>query len=209
MRPDSASVRLPSLSLPCCHEIKGHDIPLRDNAILASVSWHSFRYVRYADERVVELVEADCIELRALVSSRDVSAVVSTVGWAFRRAGWSQAVWRPMVRGGESARPAGIPEQGGGEKVDEQTCDALSLVVMHPMRRVGQALDAVGLKGPDGETVVECAGLFSFIGADPSSGWLSSCAALDERGFVLTDLSITPDQLDGGWETLRRLPFAV
>jgi thioredoxin reductase (NADPH) len=68
-------------------------------------------------------------------------------------------------------------------------------------------LRALRLKGPDGETLVECAALFSFIGADPSSGWLSGCAALDERGFVLTDLSLTPDQLDGGWDTLGRLPL--
>jgi hypothetical protein len=33
--------------------------------------------------------------------------------------------------------------QGGGEEVDEQLGDALSLVVMDPVRRVGQALDAV------------------------------------------------------------------
>ena len=33
--------------------------------------------------------------------------------------------------------------QGGGEEVDEQLVDALRLVVMHPVRRVGQALDAV------------------------------------------------------------------
>jgi hypothetical protein len=32
---------------------------------------------------------------------------------------------------------------GGGEKVGEQVCDALSLVVVHPVRGVGQALDAV------------------------------------------------------------------
>ncbi len=70
-----------------------------------------------------------------------------------------------------------------------------------------EALRAVRLKGPEGETVVDCAGLFSFIGADPSSGWLSGCAALDERGFVLTDLSLTPDQLDADWETLGRLPL--
>jgi thioredoxin reductase (NADPH) len=70
-----------------------------------------------------------------------------------------------------------------------------------------ETLRALSLEGPDGETVVECAGLFSFIGADPSSGWLSGCAALDERGFVLTDLSLTPDQLDGGWETLGRRPL--
>src|ERR671934_2886701 len=30
-----------------------------------------------------------------------------------------------------------------GEEVDQQLVDALSLVVMHPVRRVGQALDAV------------------------------------------------------------------
>jgi hypothetical protein len=32
---------------------------------------------------------------------------------------------------------------GGGEEVDEQLCDALGLVVVDPVRRVGQALDAV------------------------------------------------------------------
>jgi thioredoxin reductase (NADPH) len=70
-----------------------------------------------------------------------------------------------------------------------------------------ETLRALRLKGPDGESVVECAGLFSFVGADPSSGWLSGCAALDDRGFVLTDLSLTPDELDEGWRTLSRLPL--
>ncbi len=70
-----------------------------------------------------------------------------------------------------------------------------------------ETLRSLRLKEPDGETVVECAGLFSFIGADPSSGWLSGCAALDERGFVLTDFSLTADQLAEGWQTLGRLPL--
>jgi thioredoxin reductase (NADPH) len=70
-----------------------------------------------------------------------------------------------------------------------------------------ETLRSVRLEGPEGETVVECAGLFSFIGADPSSGWLSGCAALDERGFVLTDLSLGPDSLREGWDTLSRLPL--
>ena len=43
------------------------------------------------------------------------------------------------------------------------------------------------------------AGLFSFIGAEPSSGWLSGRAALDDRGFVLTDRSLSEVQLDGRW----------
>jgi thioredoxin reductase (NADPH) len=70
-----------------------------------------------------------------------------------------------------------------------------------------QTLRALRLNGPDGESVVACVGLFSFIGADPSSGWLSGCAALDERRFVLTDLSLPTAQLDAGWETLGRVPL--
>jgi thioredoxin reductase (NADPH) len=70
-----------------------------------------------------------------------------------------------------------------------------------------ETLRAVHLNGPDGKVVLRCAGLFSFIGADPSSGWLNGCAALDDRGFVVTDLSLTPDQLGQGWETLARSPL--
>jgi thioredoxin reductase (NADPH) len=70
-----------------------------------------------------------------------------------------------------------------------------------------ETLRALQIKGPDGTTTIECRGLFSFIGADPSSGWLSGCAALDERGFVLTDLSLTPDALGSGWEVLNRQPL--
>ena len=71
-----------------------------------------------------------------------------------------------------------------------------------------ETLRAVHLDGPDdGKVVLRCAGLFSFIGADPTSGWLNGCAALDDRGFVLTDLSLTPDQLGQGWQTLARSPL--
>ncbi len=70
-----------------------------------------------------------------------------------------------------------------------------------------QTLRAAHLDGPDGQTVLPCAGLFSFIGAEPSSGWLGGCAALDDRGFVLTDLSISPDQLEEGWQRLTRSPL--
>jgi thioredoxin reductase (NADPH) len=70
-----------------------------------------------------------------------------------------------------------------------------------------ETLRAIHLHGPDGETVIDCAGLFSFIGADPSSGWLSGCAAVDQRGFVLTDLSLTAGQLGDEWAALERLPL--
>ncbi len=70
-----------------------------------------------------------------------------------------------------------------------------------------ETLRVVHLSGPDGTNVLPCAGLFSFIGADPSSGWLSGCAALDAEGFVTTDLSLTPDQLGQSWTSLDRSPL--
>jgi len=72
-----------------------------------------------------------------------------------------------------------------------------------------ETLREVRIAGPRGQTALPCAGLFSFIGADPQSAWLSGCAALDARGFVLTDRSLATDQLDERWEVLGRgpLPF--
>jgi thioredoxin reductase (NADPH) len=71
-----------------------------------------------------------------------------------------------------------------------------------------ETLQAVHLDGPDGGVVLRCAGLFSFIGADPSSAWLNGWAALDDRGFVLTDLSLGPDQLGEVWQTMARSPLS-
>jgi thioredoxin reductase (NADPH) len=72
-----------------------------------------------------------------------------------------------------------------------------------------ETLRAVQLESPDGTVAIPCAGLFSFIGADPSSGWLNGCAALDERGFVLTDLSLSADQLGQAWQALARSPLPL
>lgn len=64
-------------------------------------------------------------------------------------------------------------------------------------------LKAVGVRHPAGEDVVACAGLFSFIGAEPASEWLSGCAALDNHGFVLTDRAL--DRSDN-WQDPGRDP---
>ena len=63
------------------------------------------------------------------------------------------------------------------------------------------------LTDDEGTTEVPCAGLFSFIGAEPSSSWISGCAAFDERGFVLTDRALGPEHLDERWEALGRMPL--
>jgi thioredoxin reductase (NADPH) len=70
-----------------------------------------------------------------------------------------------------------------------------------------ETLRGVRMAGPGGEAALSCVSLFSFIGADPASAWLSGCAALDNRGFVLTDRSLTDDQLDGRWQALGRRPL--
>ncbi len=71
----------------------------------------------------------------------------------------------------------------------------------------GRDLSGVRVDGPNGEETLSCAALFSFIGADPMSAWLSGRAALDDRGFVLTDHALAPDDLDPQWSVLRREPL--
>ncbi len=70
-----------------------------------------------------------------------------------------------------------------------------------------RSLSEVRITGPDTSEVIPCSGLFSLIGADPSSDWLCSCAALDEHGFVLTDLSLTDAHLDVSWQSAGRRPL--
>jgi thioredoxin reductase (NADPH) len=70
-----------------------------------------------------------------------------------------------------------------------------------------EVLHSVQITGPRGEVTSPCVALFSFIGADPQSDWLAGWAALDDHGFVLTDRSLGPEHLQGGWITLGRSPL--
>jgi thioredoxin reductase (NADPH) len=84
------------------------------------------------------------------------------------------------------------------------------LVSSHVVALEGEdVLHSVQIEGPGGRSGRPCSALFSFIGADPQSGWLSGCAALDEHGFVLTDRSLAPELLDrdGVWSALGRAPL--
>ena len=70
-----------------------------------------------------------------------------------------------------------------------------------------ESLIGVRISGPSGEETIASGALFSFIGADPASQWLSGFAALDDRGFVLTDRSLGREQLDERWAALGRAPL--
>ena len=68
-------------------------------------------------------------------------------------------------------------------------------------------LGSVSIEGPAGGGWQACSGLFSFIGAEPASDWLSACAALDDHGFVLTDVHLDAGHLDDRWQVQGRAPL--
>ncbi len=70
-----------------------------------------------------------------------------------------------------------------------------------------RSLSSLRISDPEGEESLRCAALFSFIGAEPASEWLSGCAALDRNGFVLTDRSLGPEDLDERWGDMDRQPL--
>lgn len=70
-----------------------------------------------------------------------------------------------------------------------------------------RSLTSVDVRHSSGTTTLKAAAVFSFIGADPGSGWLSGCAALDDSGFVLTDRALRPEDLGERWEILGRQPL--
>jgi thioredoxin reductase (NADPH) len=62
-------------------------------------------------------------------------------------------------------------------------------------------------KGEGGQpTVLDCRGLFCFIGARPATEWLSG-VAMDDHGFVLTDVGIDDAALGAPWTALGRRPL--
>jgi thioredoxin reductase (NADPH) len=70
-----------------------------------------------------------------------------------------------------------------------------------------ESLTRVRISGTGGEETLASSALFSFIGAEPASQWLSGFAALDARGFVLTDRSLGLEHLNGPWQALGRSPL--
>jgi thioredoxin reductase (NADPH) len=68
-------------------------------------------------------------------------------------------------------------------------------------------LESISLVGPAGELDEQaCRGLFCFIGAEPATSWLTG-VALDEHGFLRTDVQLTSDELGETWSALGRRPL--
>ena len=69
------------------------------------------------------------------------------------------------------------------------------------------SLSSVRVTDAQGDATLPCAALFSFIGAEPATAWLSGCAALDSHGFVLTDRALEASHLDERWQVANRQPL--
>jgi thioredoxin reductase (NADPH) len=52
----------------------------------------------------------------------------------------------------------------------------------------------------------ECRGLFCFIGAAPATDWLDGIA-VDDHGFILTDMQLNDGSLGSTWDDLGRRPL--
>ncbi len=134
-----------------------------------------------------------------------------------------------VVGGGNSAGQAAIFLADGGSPVTvvirgadlgaKMSSYLVDRIVEHPRVEVRPSTQIAAVDGDDelravqlrdldgGIAELDCAGLFSFIGADPASEWLDGCAALDEHGFVLTDRSLAEQHLGEEWEILGRQPL--
>jgi thioredoxin reductase (NADPH) len=65
------------------------------------------------------------------------------------------------------------------------------------VRGEGQ-LEAVTMRGADGERELEAAALFIFIGAVPRTDWVGDLVTRSERGFVLSGPQVVRSASDGG-----------
>ncbi len=51
--------------------------------------------------------------------------------------------------------------------------------------------------------------VFTMTGAEPSTKWLAGCLALDDKGFIKTGASLTPENLEWARWPLRRPPHLL
>ena len=91
-------------------------------------------------------------------------------------------------------------------------------IAAHPRVQVHDGMTVTALAGDptlrarhgqparDQRADVECTALFSFIGAEPNSGWLDG-VAVDEHGFVLTDRALDHGALGDAWCAMGRRPL--
>jgi thioredoxin reductase (NADPH) len=81
-----------------------------------------------------------------------------------------------------------------------QRIDAASQITVHSLTRIvelqgGDRLERIRVQSGAGEPrEMEMRHVFLFLGAEPNTGWLGGCVALDARDFVLTGPAVPKDK---------------
>ena len=133
-----------------------------------------------------------------------------------------------VVGGGNSAGQAAVFLAGKGCRVHvvvrgSGLADSMSryliqrieenpVITLHTRSEVrgllgGQSLEGVRIEGPGGSEVMPVRHLFCMTGAEPHTGCLRGCVALDEKGFVKTGQDLRGEDL-AAWP-LRRPPYLL
>lgn len=73
----------------------------------------------------------------------------------------------------------------------------------------GDRLEAVRLRGPEGEAVRPASALFIFIGAAPQTDWVPGSVMRDSNGFVLTGPDMREQALAAGMWKEEREPYLL
>ena len=68
-------------------------------------------------------------------------------------------------------------------------------------------LRTVRWRGPGGMETRQVGHVFLMTGAEPNTGWLEGCVALDAKGFVKTGVDLSADELSAGRWPVARAPF--
>jgi len=98
----------------------------------------------------------------------------------------------------------------------------ISRIDAHPRIELHTRTEIVGLEGnghlervswqtgPGGPVETQnMRHVFTMTGAEPSTGWLAGCLALDGKGFVKTGAALTVDELVAAKWPLRRQPYLL
>jgi thioredoxin reductase (NADPH) len=85
-------------------------------------------------------------------------------------------------------------------------------ITLHPHTEIAALegdghLHCVRWFGPSGEETHAIAHVFLMTGAEPRTGWLNKCVAVDEKGFVKTGADVTQEELRAAQWPVQRAPY--
>ncbi|SEO46375.1 FAD-dependent oxidoreductase [Actinacidiphila rubida] len=187
----------------------GTEISSRAAVIATGASYRSLPLTRWTDFEGAGIYYA-ATELEARACGPHPVAVVG---------GANSAGQASLYLAGRGAEVALIVR--GGDLGAGMSSYLADRITAHPAITVRTSTEVTGLHGGDRleaitvsgngqdvpvETELECRGLFCFIGASPATDWLEG-VAMDDHGFILTDVSVQDAALSGPWAELGRRPL--